>query len=298
MATEQFSTSNVLDTALMSFFAGAGVIDTGYEDTFDFRFDTNVAAIRKAPWTLDTRLQDWDGKSDLPTAEADALDPQLMTYTIFGLQVILSPYEEEEIPTLVSDAYYQIGEGVAETAILTAAAAKAQGFTIPSVHGGKTLFSTTHATRDGTLRPNRISSGADRAAFNSMHATLETWPSFEGYKRNAAFGGTFLEYNPTAANRDLVNQVYRSQFTSGQMQANVLADEIPTFIKNPYLAEDKFIMGARSPGRRPFMGWIRKRWQMRPVTGENNEQRKINIHGALAFSDKGVCDNVVALSVT
>ncbi len=298
MPTNQFSTENVLDTALMSFFAGAGQLDTSYEETFDWRFDTNVAAIKKSPWTMDTRLQQWDGKSNLPTTEPDALDSQLMTYTIFGLQVVLSPYEEEEVPTLVSDAYYQIGEGVAETAILTAAAAKAQGFTIPSVHGGKTLFATDHPTRAGGVRPNRINSGADRAAFNALQATLETQQSFEGFKRNAAFGGTFLEFNPTASNRDLVHQTYYSQSTSGQLQANILNSEIPTFIKNPYLAEDKFIMGSRAVGRRGFLGWVRKRWQMQSVTGENNGQRKINIHGAIAFGDKGIPDNVVALSVT
>lgn len=298
MPTSEFSTSNVKDTGLVAFFEGAGEINTDYENTFDFRFDENVSAIRKAPWTTNAQLQSWDGKSDLPEAKPEALDPQLLTYSIFGLQTRLSPFDEEEIPNLVIDVLFAIGMGFAATAAQTAAAAKAAGFTIPSVHGGKTLYATDHPTKPGGTRLNKLSTGLDHASLNQLHAILETQQDFQGVPRDRTAGGVFIEYNPTATNRDTIYQAYRSQVTSAANQSNILATEDVTFIKNPFLATDKVIMGARSPKRRPYMAWLRKRPQIRPVKGENNELSKFNTYFAVAFSDKGMPDNCAALSIT
>jgi hypothetical protein len=298
MPTHQFSRDNVFDTGLMAFFEGAGDLPLDYEQTFDWRFDTNVNAIKLAPYALDATPVEWDGKSDLPQRRPDALDPQLFEYVIFGIQVVLSPYEQEELPTLLQDSLRQVGQGCAEVLITAAAAAKANGFVVPSVHAGKTLFATDHPTRAGDVRGNRVNSGLDRSALNALESTLETWPSFEGYKRNRGLGGKFLEYNPTATNRQLIHQLYFSGVTSDQQQSNVLAQDVPTLIKNPYLPEDKVILGALAPGQRPYLGWMRKAWQISIVTGENNGQTKINIHGANGFRDKGVPDGAVGLSIT
>lgn len=298
MPTHQFSRDNVFDTGLMAFFEGAGDIPNDYEQTFDWRFDENVNAIKLAPYALDATPQEWDGKSDLPHREPDALDAQFFEYVIFGVQIRLSPYEMEELPTLLNDTMRQVGQGCAEVLLTAAAAAKANGFVVPSVHGGKTMFATDHPTRSGDPRANRINSGLDRAALNAMHATIETWPSFEGYKRNRGLGGLALEYNPTETNRQLIHQLYRSAVTSDQQQSNNLADEVPTLIKNPYLPEDKIIMSSAAPSSRPYLGWMRKSWQITIVTGENNGQTKINIHGANGFRDKGVPDGAVGLSIT
>lgn len=297
MTTSSFSTANVKDTALEAFFAGAGIVPNEYEQTFDWRFDENVAAIKVAPWSGVPNMTVWDPKTqDLPDNSPDALDPKTMVYVVYGMQVRLSPFDEEEVPGLVQDVLREIGFSAASTSAAAAAAAKAAAFSVADAHGTKTLIASDHLTRSGATRSNKVTSAIDRTACLNLQKVHETWLTFEDRIVDVTQAGFYLEFHPT--NKDTLNQVFKSSVVGSNMQYNTAGEEFPTFIKNPYLATDKLIMGVRAPGKKAFLGWLRKRWQVRPVKGENNETSKFNVFGALAFGHRGVPDGVSGLSTT
>lgn len=297
MPASSFSTSNVKDTQAKAFYSGIGSVRMDWEKTFDWDFTPGKNAIRKAPMVGVGNLPVWDGKANLDQAEPDALDAQLQTYVIYGIQIRLSTFDLEEVPDLERQTLLKAGFSVASTVSAAAAVAKANAFSVADIHGGKTFFAVDHETRSGAPRINRFQAALDRSSFLLGTSMIEKWVNYDNQLHDLSAAGYYLEF-PTDL-KETAKQAIRSAVTSSQNQYNAAADEDVEFIRNGYLGDDNdWILSVRAPGFKPWFAWERKAVQVLMHTDHYNNRRLINVFLAVGFGNKGEPSGAVGAKVT
>lgn len=284
MATSSFSTSNVYDTVVASFFEGAAqsvaAKSPQWEETFDWE-DGVASAKRLAPMTGIGDMATWDKTSAIDPQSPAALDPQAWTYVAWAARVRLGIFQVEEIPNYRQAVLNKAGFSAMSTIAEAAASAKADGFTVNQVHGTKPFFATNHERASGT-RSNKIATAYDRTAYNAARDGMATWTNYQGQNYNLTGAGLAIEYYPT--NRQNVVSSVRSGLTSDQNQFNVAAMDDVIFVENPHLdSASDVIMHSRVPGSRGFKAWKRKGMTIFADRGESDVQEQYTIVFAYGF---------------
>jgi len=159
MATN-FSTSNVKQTVVERFFEGIHSVSEQWAQAYDYRRN-DIADLRLSPISGVSEIGQWDPNSDLPVQELEALTPQSVAYTSYGVQVRVNKYDAKDVPESTTVLPQRIGTAVASTYSKRAATVLNNAFsTSAPVGDGAALCSSAHPSLSGNQR-NQLSVAAD-----------------------------------------------------------------------------------------------------------------------------------------
>lgn len=294
MATN-FSTSNVKQTVVERFFEGIHSVSEQWAQAYDYRRN-DIADLRLSPISGVSAIPVWDGNSDLPQQQLEALTPQSVQYEAFGVQVRVNKYDAMDVPESTSVLPQRIGVATA-----TAYASKAAGVlnnafgTETTSYDGLALCATNHTVKGGGTRSNKLSSALDSTAIMAAIALFRNWADYQGLKMDVvAMGGFYLVIPPGL--EEAAGQALGSAVTSDQMQLNMAGSYgIDTIVWNQLTDADNWFLVSKAMS--PLVFWERSAPDLRIDIDEDSKAGKYSLDFAIAAKANAIPDGIVGSEV-
>lgn len=298
------TTSNVLQTAVQSFFEG--MVQPSDSWTKIYNVDkTDAAALRLAALTGIPDPGTWDGSADLPTASLDSTGAVTMAYQAYGVQVRIPSLTARDLPSAVSQASNKLGRSVASKMASLAWAHLETAFTAggSAIADGKALCANDHTTATGTRSNLAADSALDRSAVEAMITQCRTWTNFQDQVYDWAQVPKFLVVPPALETAAL--QAVGSPFalttvtTSGapsQGEINTLSTGryAITVVCASWLtdANDYFLIADPS-FESPLTFWSRAMPSFNASTDSDSQAIKLNVTWASATASGPQPDGII-----
>jgi|GEM_PF-2051172 len=293
MATN-FTNENVKQTVVEAFFEGVHKVPETWADYMDVRRD-DIADLRISPITGVSEIGVWTG-GDLPVQELDALDPQAVTYTKFGVQVRVDKYDVKDVPESTNRLPQRIGTAVAQTYAKRAATVLNNAFTTATTsYDGLALCSASHTVKTGGTRSNLLTSALDTTAIMAGIRTFRKWVDYQGLPFDVvAMGGFYLVIPPDL--EEAVGQALGSSVTSSAMQLNMAGSYDIDVRINPFLTDtnNAFLV---SKSMTPLIFWERSAVDLVVDVDPDSKALKYSLDFAIAAAVGAIPDGIVGYSV-
>lgn len=212
-----FSIDNVKAIGLSNFDAGIGEVSSSWERFFNWH-EGNTPIKRLNAIHGIGLIPEKTGQGLTPV-ELDKANTHDVGYRKYGVQVRVDRLDLEETPELGTLIPRIMGRSVAATYQAVGHEALGASFTAVVDLGGKPMIALDHPTSLGGVRPNKVASGFDRAAFMATYALAEKWVDYNEISANFTAGGFNLAINANA--RTAAFEALGSDVSSSEMQANV-----------------------------------------------------------------------------
>lgn len=218
-----FTTTNVLQTSVVSYMEGLRAVPDGWEQVYEVRSD-DVPSLRIASISGVGELPTWSGDEDISTTTVSERGSKTLDYVQYALEVRIPKLNARDVPGLVEQAGRKLGFAVASTRGTVAAAKLNNAFGSTTTADGQALCSTAHTTRSGATRSNKLTSAFDRTALFAALNLARNWVSYENMDYDITDAGWFLVW-PTSSStfEETVTEVLGSAYSSSEMQTNAAA---------------------------------------------------------------------------
>ena len=294
MATN-FSTSNVKQTVVERFFEGIHSVSEQWAQAYDYRRN-DIADLRLSPISGVSEIGQWDPNSDLPVQELEALTPQSVAYTSYGVQVRVNKYDAKDVPESTTVLPQRIGTAVASTYSKRAATVLNNAFsTATTSYDGLALCATNHTVKGGSTRSNKLTTALDASAIMAGIALFRKWVDYQGLKFDVvAMGGFYLVVPPDL--EEAAGQAIGSAVTSDQMQLNMAGSYgIDTIVWNQLTDTNNWFLVSKSMS--PIVFWERSAPDLQIDIDEDSKAGKYSLDFAIAAKANAIPDGIVGAQV-
>lgn len=269
----------VRDEQLITFMEGiTSAPRMDWEGAFDVRRE-DVPSLKLASMSGIGDIPAWDGTSDLPTADVNDRYNTSITYEKYGLQVRLNVYDQADVPGLYEGAFRKLGIAVGSRMGTIAADRLNDVFDATTTAGdGVALCSDSHPVASGGVRDNLLTSAFDRSAAMAAFNLASLWTSYEGNEEDFSEDDFIFMGSPQDASlRETFGEVFQSQYSSSQMQANqALGKRVTPLIWQKITDADRWAMF--STLRKPLVYWIRRAPEQSIAVDQDNLGTKFSVH--------------------
>jgi hypothetical protein len=290
-----FSNANVKQTVVEAFFEGVHQVDERFMDYQDYRND-DIADLRISPISGVSEIGEWGG-GDLPVQELEALNPQAVAYTKYGVQVRVDKYAAKDVPESVTTLPQRIGTAVASTYAKRAASTLNAAFSTATTSvDGLALCSTSHTVKTGGTRSNLLTSALDSSALMAGIKTFRKWLDYQGTSFDmVALGGFYLVIPPDL--EEAAGQALGSAVTSSANQLNMAGSYGIEVRVNPFLTDTNnyFLV---SKAMSPLIFWERSAVDLVVDIDTDSKAGKYSVDFAIAAAVSAIPDGIVGFEVT
>ena len=293
MATN-FSTSNVKQTVVERFFEGLHSVDERWANAFDYRRN-DIADLRLSPISGVGQIPQWNG-GDLPVQELEALTPQVVSYTKYGVQVRVDKYDAKDVPESTSVLPQRIGTATATCYAAKAAEVLNNAFSTATTSvDSLALCATNHTVKGGGTRSNKLTTGLDSAAIMAAIALFRKWVDYQGLKFDiVAMGGFYLVIPPDL--EEAAGQALGSSVTSDQNQLNMAGSYgIDTIVWNQLTDTNNWFLVSKSMS--PLVFWERSAPDLQIDIDEDSKAGKYSLDFAITSAVNAIPDGIVGSEV-
>jgi len=288
-----FSTDNVKQIVVEAFIEGVHQVDESFIDYHDYRKD-DIAALRVAPISGVSEIGIWTG-GDLPVQELEALNPQEVSYTKYGVQVRVDKFQAKDVPESVSTLPQRIGTAVASTYAKRAAETLNNAFgSVTTSVDGLALCSTNHTVKTGGTRSNKLTSALDSTALMAGIRLFRRWLDYQGTSKDLANGGFFLVVPPEL--EEAAGQALGSSVTSSANQLNMAGSYGIEIRVNTFLTDTNnyFLV---SKAESPLIFWERQAPELDIGISADSKALTYSVDFAIAAAVSALPDGIVGFEV-
>lgn len=273
--------SEVKQTFVRPFMEGLTAPDNSWQSGFDVWTD-DVAAVKLASLSGVGNVPVWNGADDITTADVDDCYNNTLTYTKYALQVRINKYDARDVPRIVQDAATKLGVSIANTYGSIGATILEDTFDATTTAGdGVALISDSHPTNSGASRDNKMTSSFDRTAYMAAVNLASLWTNYMNQDEDWSNEPVLLYGSPADTTfRETAHEVFASQFSSSQMQANAAAMYAPEVVIWSKLT-DSTRWWVVSKTRKPLVFWVRSGAETNTTIDEDNRNIKITTDFAI-----------------
>lgn len=243
MPISGFTTTNVIQTPVLTYFEGVGQVDPSWSKLFK-RHTDNEGALRISPLSGIDTIPTWDGNADVTTSAVGVPGSNnglTLTYAQRAVRIRLRKLQLRDVKGLLDMTMAKLGfatghqyAALAWTVVANVLNAATETYTEPDGTGAKALIATNHSTL-GATRSNALTTALDRTAFLTAIRMSREWLNYNDQQLDWAAAPKFLVV--PAELEGTAKQILQSSVTSDQLQRNTAVDYNTSIIVAPWLTD-------------------------------------------------------------